>query len=427
MRIFELPLSLWPGRELALGIVVERQTVTNTGWNLFLGNGAAAHGDITGCTITLAATCDDTLAIFVNGIPVKDDGNLFPTDGTVFDLFAIAVAAGVTLATGDLIELFSKDVIVGLYSTQPWTAGLTFDDGSTQEISGGAYQGGASDFAPHYRSLGAFTLGTKPANFATSYQRVDAFQRHAMRGSLVNDYAATAPVIDVDGLIVALTGVDTTLGEFTEFSAHVNDLLVLIGEELFSVAGATLVSPNTYRLAVFRARLGTSKQSHAANDDVYLFTRDELFVFEHLANQPGNLLAFKIPLLGGGSPDEDAVTATGFSVTGSRIAAPVSNLAVDDQIAGAVRAAATDIDVTWSLPELLAVPRGWSFQTRLQVIVDGNPVLEVVSAVESTTILAATLEALLTSGDFTIRARLEATANGLTLQSEPVELTVDAL
>ena len=429
MRIFELPIALWPERDLALGILVARTSPLHVGYNVLLGNGQPPSGDITGCVLTLAGSTDDTLAIFVNGIPLKDDNLTAGSDPTEFDLFDLATAAGLTLNTGDLIELFAKDTIVGYWSMFTWSVLLTFDDGSTKTITGGETSvDNASDFAPHYRSMGAFTLGAKPSQFATSYQHLDSFQRHAIRGLLVEEYSAAAPVIDEIGLTVLLSGPDTTLDEYTEFNAHANDLLMLINDELFSVAGVLLVAPKTYRIAVFRARFGTFKQTHSAEVEVYLFSRDELFALAHPAAQPGNGLALKIGLVGAGSSgDASEAEVTGFEVTGQRLAPRISNLAADDQITNAVRAAGSDLEVTWSLPDGLDVPHGWSYQTRLQILVAGVIIHEVIAEGAGTTIPTGTLDPILGGNDCTLRARLEATKDGKTISSEPTELFVEAI
>ena len=399
MRIFELPIALWPGRDLALGVVMEREVRMNTGWNLFLGNGAVPQGDITGCVITLTGSCDDSLAIFVNGIAVKDDDNLAGDDPLEFDLFDLADAIGLTLATGDLVELFTKDNVVGRWSMFPWTAELTFDDASTKTISGGEFIDANSDVAPKYRAMGAFTLGTSPGRAASSYQLLETFQRHARRGALLTNYSAAAPVIDLDGFTVALTGPDLILDEYTEFSAHAAELLVLIGSELFSVAGAELVASGTYRLAVFRARFGTWKEEHVVGADVFLFTREELLSFTHPVAMPGNELALKLARIGGGrNGDAVDVDPVGFAVTGSALLSRISNLALDGEIAAATRAVGDDFEVSWSLPDLLDIPRGWTFQTRLQIIVDEIVVLEVLADGESTEILATTIGPIINLG-----------------------------
>lgn len=428
MRVFELPIPLWPGKELALGVAVERISAMNSGWNIFLGNGKIPNGDIVGCEITLAGQCDDSLAIFVNGVPLKDDALPSGSDPLDFDLFALALAAGMTLNTGDLVELFGKDNIAIAWSTHPWSAVLTFDDASEVTITGGEYKVALSDFAPNYRPMGAFTLGAKAEQVATSYQRLDGFQWHAMAGSLLVDYPSDAPIIDDDGLMIEITGADTELDEYTEFNAFANDLMVLIDDELFSVAGATLLSSGVYQLSVFRARLGTSKQAHSAGSEVYLFSKDELYSFSHPIAQPGNGLALKVALFGGNlRGDSSEVDAFSFNVTGSRIAQPVRNLALDEQISGAVRSVGDDFELTWSLPDFLDVPTGWTFQTLIEIEVDGIVSLEVTSDESSLTVLAATIDPLLASGDFTVRAYLVATANGLTIKSEAAELSVNVL
>lgn len=422
MRIFELPLPLWPGHELTLGILVERQSRMNVGSVVYLGNGQIPNGEIVGCTITLPGTCDDSLAIFVKGLPLKDDDELSGSDDLEYDLFALAATAGITLATGDLIELFSKDNQSGQWSAQPWTATLTFDDSEVRTISGGEAQDGISDTVPKYRQMGSFTLGA--VNQATSYQRLGAHQWHAMAGSLTLDYAADAPIIDDEGLTIEITGADTELDEYTDFNAFADDLLVLIGDELFSVSGSTLLGTGRYRLSVFRARLGTSKQAHAAGDAVYLFSKDELYSFTHAIAQPGNELALKVALVGGnGRGDASEVDPVAFSVTGVHVAPRIANLSANGDISGAVRPTGTDLELAWSLPDFVDIPQGWSFQTRIEILYLGVIYLSRLCDGESTTVTTAEFDA----SEFTVRATLEGTANGQTVKSAAVELTVQRI
>lgn len=428
MRVFELPIALWPGRSLALGVFVERQSQLGVGANIYLGNGQIPNADIVGCVLTLEGSSDDSLAIFVNGLPLKDDEELAGSDPLEFDLFALATTAGLTLNTGDLVELFTKDNVSGRWSMFPWSVELEFSDGEIRTITGGEFVDSNSDSVPKYRQMGSFTLGAAESSQATSYARLGSINFHAITGTLQNDYADSKPVIDTNGFYVELTGTDHTLDEYDEFDAHSNTLLVLINEELFSVAGVELIAERHYRISVFRARLGTWKQSHSAGDSVYLFALDELFILEHPIVQPGNSIALKAAPAGGGlNGDPAEVDEVGFTITGATIVPRVYNLAIDGEVSALVRATGTDFDVTWSLPDLLDMPRGWTYQTRIQIVVDDIVVDEILSDAETVEILATDIDPLLTSGDFVLRACLEATSGSQTFKSEFTELSVQAI
>ena len=107
-------------------------------------------------TVTLDGTVDDTLAVFVNKIPVRDVQTFF--DGvTVVDVIAEAAAAGVTLKYGDEITLSVHDVGLIYWQRATWTAEVHWDDGGTNYFTGGTNDTGTG-ILPLYYDDGSFVL-----------------------------------------------------------------------------------------------------------------------------------------------------------------------------------------------------------------------------------------------------------------------------
>ena len=105
--------------------------------------------------LNMSNTTDDSLAIYLNGIPIKDDFNGYPSDPIVFDILALASSAGLSINIGDTLSFYGKDNFLSLWSTQTWTGVITFGDGYVNTITGGVFATGVSTgVAPVYRPDG---------------------------------------------------------------------------------------------------------------------------------------------------------------------------------------------------------------------------------------------------------------------------------
>lgn len=114
---------------------------------------------LTGLVLTLAAAWDDAASLYVNGVAVYDVATVLdPT--TSFDVFALALTAGITLKTGDIITIKCRDNQPVLWSMTTWSASATFSDGSKNIFSGGSKINGSTAAAavPQYHDDGNFEI-----------------------------------------------------------------------------------------------------------------------------------------------------------------------------------------------------------------------------------------------------------------------------
>lgn len=114
--------------------------------------------------LTTSSSTDDSMAIFVNGIPIKDDDN-DETDPLVIDVLQYASMSGYSIKMGDIINFYGKDNLLGVWSTVTWQADLTFGDGTISTITGGVNAGGSSDFVPHYRPDGYLIVNKQSISY----------------------------------------------------------------------------------------------------------------------------------------------------------------------------------------------------------------------------------------------------------------------
>lgn len=132
--------------------IVDIADAVVTGWD------PLASG-IKSLTVTLAGESDDSLAIYINGTAIRDLNNGFGSDPLTFDILALARAAGVPVANGDVVSFKVRDNFSLLWGTTTWIATVTFSDGTQQIANGGAVAGGASvGVPPVYYDNGQFKI-----------------------------------------------------------------------------------------------------------------------------------------------------------------------------------------------------------------------------------------------------------------------------
>ena len=138
---------------------INTMTPGGIGGGAILLNDNPINSTITNFILTLGTPIDDTLAIYLNGSPIKDDNTTNPLDGTSFDLIKLAASSGYILRLGDIIAFSGKDVVPGFsWSLHPWTGNITFLDGHTNIFTGGQNAAGSTDFVPHYRDDGYLVI-----------------------------------------------------------------------------------------------------------------------------------------------------------------------------------------------------------------------------------------------------------------------------
>jgi hypothetical protein len=427
MRIVELPFELCGGRVPALAFLAAREDAMQVGFQVWMGNGLPP-GTPTGCIITLPDYVDDTLAIFVNGVAVKDDSLGLGADNLVHDLFALAAAVPLALNAGDRVELFAKDTLAVYVTSQPWTAVITFSDGRTSEISGGLYEQDAATYT--YKPMGGFYLGWPAASQATTYFSIGSFSHFATPAVLLAEYPESALTLDNYGPVVQLTGVDNELDEADAFRALSNESLIFIGDEVMTLAGATLVGANTYQLKVVRQRFGTRKATHEVGAEVWLIARSDLQPVTHPAFSVGVENAFKVTLFSARHQTDLAdVDPVGKQITGEPFVPSPRNLRVNGSSPALVSAAAA-MTATWSLPENIdATGEGdFTYSTRVRFRVDDELVDERTVNAAFVNYSAAELATFWgAGGDFQIEIVVLATNEELQLASAAETLNGEAI
>ena len=118
---------------------------------------------ITALVLTSAGVSDDSLAIYVNGVPIRDLNNNFASspDPLTFDLVALAAAVGIVLKIGDVISMKVRDNFGVNRRLYTWSAEVTFWDAATNTFNGGTNSGVVgSDPGPYplYYDNGSFTI-----------------------------------------------------------------------------------------------------------------------------------------------------------------------------------------------------------------------------------------------------------------------------
>jgi len=167
----------------------------------------------------------------------------------------------------------------------------------------------------HCREMGAAVwLGRNFAFQGTapeSYFHLGAVRRFAFHGKLTSDLKsdspllpianpipkyATNPVPLVDGPQIQLDGVDLILPELFDFDALVNATLLFVGDEILSIAAATLIGPGAFALQVIRGRFGTMIATHLVGADFFIIPLADLTILQHPSFVPGGTSLFKLTI-----------------------------------------------------------------------------------------------------------------------------------
>ncbi len=126
------------------------------------------------------------------------------------------------------------------------------------------------------------------------FDPVGEHNRFPLRGTLHQSYPATTDLIDLTtGLVVNFDEAFVELESPSLNNAFQNDLLVLAGEEIFSVAQVEYLSEGRYQLWGIRARYDTQALAHAAGEEVYVVRQAELKRLTHTSFQRNSAAMFK--------------------------------------------------------------------------------------------------------------------------------------
>lgn len=278
----------------------------------------------------------------------------------------------------------------------------------------------------------ALYLGNGTALAATSYALLAAGNRFAIPGLLLADYPATAPTVDAVGVTLQLGSVDGTLDELSTFDGLANTQLLFLGDEIMSIAGVTLVGVQRYRLSVIRARYATRKEIHAAGGAAYLLAREDIQPITHPQIRPGNELAVKLVLRGGGvQEDLSDVEPESFIITGEAVALEPQNLRVNGELRNARYDLANPLRIEWSTPALrprLVAALKLKYRTKVEIL-DGDTVLwSKLTYASLMTVTSVKITAILGSAiPFTVRLTTDVLDAERRLTSAPITLNVEPL
>lgn len=108
--------------------------------------------------VNLSATTDDSLSIYLNGRPIKDDAIMFPSDATSFNILTLAAASGYLVRFGDTVTFSGKDTYQLSYYLPSWTGKIIYNDMTVSTFTGGLDFHGTSD-GTIYRNDGFIIVG----------------------------------------------------------------------------------------------------------------------------------------------------------------------------------------------------------------------------------------------------------------------------
>lgn len=207
-----------------------------------------------------------------------------------------------------------------------------------------------------------------------SFDPLSSHNRFAQSGQLLAEYPAATNTIDLErGLVVTLTGADTTLDEQTAANGLADDLLVFLNGEILSVLHTQLIALNTYHLHVIRERFATPRQVHASGSDVWIIRREDLLPLQHPQFAYGNTVSLKIaPYRGRFRPDLADVDEVEYEIAGRVFAEPpLANLSVNGNGFSPSYTTGQDLVIGWSntTPDADS-PSAYTITTRLDFLLD---------------------------------------------------------
>lgn len=167
----------------------------------------------------------------------------------------------------------------------------------------------ADAYATLYLGRNYVFSGLAPASFAP----LATITGFAMYGALSADFLASAayevpanalpvegrnpnPFPLVAGMGIQLEGVDIVLPDVCDFDALANSVLLFAGNEIMSVAEATMTASGAYTLTVIRGRFGTVIADHHNGDTVWIIPLASLKAIAHPHFQVGNVAQFKLTI-----------------------------------------------------------------------------------------------------------------------------------
>lgn len=266
-----------------------------------------------------------------------------------------------------------------------------------------------------------------------TYQVIDAHDRFAWHGALLEAYGIGETIDSTMGLKVMLDGVDTELSDVEIFNGLSDEMLMFVGGEIMSVIGHGLIGLNAYQLFVIRGRYGSPVQSHALDAEIFIVQKTDLQRLQHPSFQPKNTAVFKVQTFTGqGSSDLETETEHSLSITGRAYAEPgLKNVAVNGLLSAASYGTGDDIAITWSLPDTGEIPRLLETMRRLVILDFYNEAGDTLLGTTTTpagelNLNNAELQVLLGGSEvsFTLSAKLRTISDWWEIDSEEITMTV---
>lgn len=208
---------------------------------------------------------------------------------------------------------------------------------------------------------------------ATSYELLQTLLMAALHGTLANDYLADTLCIDLErGFEVVLDGPDLVLDETVPVDALAATVLIVVGDEIMSLAGSRLTGNGIYRIYPVRGRFGTPVQFHPAGAEVYVIRRDQLSPITLPALLPSNRASFK--LARAGENIEDQAEARLVFSGGALKLPPPAMITVNGMDVPLV-ATSGDLEIAWLPPK--AGLSGKRVSTLVEFVVPGEDLVAV--------------------------------------------------
>jgi hypothetical protein len=164
-----------------------------------------------------------------------------------------------------------------------------------------------------------FAFNGDPPESYFELASVSSFAFHGqLTGALLANQALTAfdnalpasipdnPFPLIGGISIQLDGPDLILPELFDFDALANSMLMFVGNEIFSLASATLTATGVYTLTAIRSRFATIAADHAAGADIFVIGLADLIPVQHPLLVSGNTGRFKLTVGMQQVTDQDA-------------------------------------------------------------------------------------------------------------------------
>lgn len=155
--------------------------------------------------------------------------------------------------------------------------------------------------------------------------------------------------------------------------------VAVINQEMMFLKNVTALGGDSWRLdGVLRARLGTTRQTHAQDDPIFLFDKDEIDKFTDILFAPGAVLYFKLQPVSASGAAVELATISPIQLNpmvGEGLVPEAPGGLVTQRLSGrrGVWESGTDVKLDWAWADITDPTSGAGFQPAGDVTEFGEP------------------------------------------------------